>query len=271
MGPGFKALQVSIAKANTKVEASSKAEAIPPLQGDRFPAWAHPHHARAIDHLEPAQGCFGHGVGQAFCGLGLGAPEPNRPLNGQGPRPHQGCPARANREGLLGIGRWPSCGTRFDPNLQQPAGPLALVDFAMHHARASAHGLDLSCCQYFRMAHRIAVAELPLHHHRDDLHVAVGVHAKALAWGDGVVVDHPQGAKPHPLRIVVASKGKRVPAIQPIALGVEALGGWAKEQWHQARGGGRSCSRSISSSMLLSLAGAWPLLTSWRPTTWAPR
>jgi hypothetical protein len=79
------------------------------------------------------------------------------------------------------------------------------------------------------MAHRIAVAEFPLHHHRDDLHVPVRVHAKSLAWGDGVVVDHSQGAKPHPLGIVVASKGKRVPAVQPIALGVEALGGWAKE------------------------------------------
>jgi hypothetical protein len=60
----------------------------------------------------------------------------------------------------------------------------------------------------------------------------VGVHAKSLAWGDGVVVDHPQGAKPHPAGIVVASKGKRVPAIQPIALGVEALGRWAKDQGH---------------------------------------
>ena len=83
----------------------------------------------------------------------------------------------------------------------------------MDHARAGAHGLHLACCEHFRMAHRIAVAEFPFHHHRDDLHVPVRMHAKSLARGDGVVVDHPQGAKPHPIGIVVIAKGKRVPAV----------------------------------------------------------
>ena len=42
--------------------------------------------------------------------------------------------------------------------------------------------------------------------------------------------DHPQGAIAHPGLVVMIGKGKAVPAVEPIKLAVEALGGWAKYQ-----------------------------------------
>ena len=144
-------------------------------------------------------------------------------------------PAGTDGEGLLPIGRGNPCVAGFDPDLQQPAGLDAFIDLAVHHTGAGAHPLHLAGPQHLSVPHRVAVVELALHHHRHDLHVAVGVHAEAAAGGDRVVVDHPQRPEAHPGRVVMGSERERMPAVQPVELAVEALGGRAE---HQGTGGG---------------------------------
>ena len=67
------------------------------------------------------------------------------------------------------------------------------------------------------------MGELAFHHHGDDFHALVRVHAKALARGNRVVIDHPQWTKAHPIGVVVVRKAEAVPAIEPIQLAVKAL------------------------------------------------
>ena len=55
----------------------------------------------------------------------------------------------------------------------------------------------------------------------------VVVHAGTLSSRDGVVVDHPQGAEAHPVRILMAAERKAVPGLKPVQLGEKALGSQA--------------------------------------------
>ena len=144
----------------------------------------------------------------------------------------QGGPALLQGEGFLFVGRGDAGGSRFDPDLQQTAGGLATVDLAMDHAGAGAHALHLAGAQHLGVAHGIAVVQLPLDHHRDDLHVPVRVHAKPLARGNHVVVDDAQGTKAHPGRVVVAGEGEAVPAVEPIELAVKTLSCGAQQRGH---------------------------------------
>jgi hypothetical protein len=116
------------------------------------------------------------------------------------------CPVRADGERLLLVGGVDAGAVRFDPDLEQAAGLIPFVDLAVHHPCAGAHALHLSGTQHLGVTHRIAVVQLPLHHHRDDLHVAVGMHAEAAAGGDAVVVDHPQRTETHPGRVDVRAE-----------------------------------------------------------------
>ena len=93
----------------------------------------------------------------------------------------------------------------------------------MHDAAAGTHPLHFAGVQHRAVAHRVGMGQGPLHHHRDDFHVAVGVHAEPLACSNGVVVDHPQGAEAHPVRILMAAEAEAVPGIEPVQLAVEAL------------------------------------------------
>ena len=103
---------------------------------------------------------------------------------------------------------------------------------------AGAHPLHLAGQERVAVAHRVAMTQHPLHHHGDDLHVAVGMHAKALPASDLVIVDHQQRAKASPGRIVVASKAEAVPTLQPAVLAQKPLLGPAK---HQAGAGLGAC------------------------------
>ena len=80
------------------------------------------------------------------------------------------------------------------------------------------------------MAHGVTVIDLARHHHGHDFHVPVGVHAKAAAGTNRVIVNHPQGSKAHPGRVVVVGEGKAMPAIQPVQVAVEAGGGRSEQQ-----------------------------------------
>jgi hypothetical protein len=109
----------------------------------------------------------------------------------------------------------------FNPDLQKPAGSLAAIDFTMDKARAGTHPLHFSGHERGTVAHRIAVVQGTLHHHRDDLHVPVGVHAKTLARRYAVVVDHQKRTKTTPLRIMVTGKIEAMPTIKPAALAMK--------------------------------------------------
>ena len=58
----------------------------------------------------------------------------------------------------------------------------------------------------------------------------VVVHAGTLSSRDGVVVDHPQGAEAHPVRILMAAERKVVPGLKSDQLSVKALGSLAHPQ-----------------------------------------
>ena len=123
-------------------------------------------------------------------------PEPDRPVDGHGPLARvwiqQRCPGLADFDVALLVGGLKSLVDRFNPDLQKTTGRLAFVHLTVHDPRASAHALHLSSPQHFRVAHGVLVVDLTLHHHRDDFHIAVWVHAKSFAGGNGVVVDHQQ-------------------------------------------------------------------------------
>ena len=85
------------------------------------------------------------------------------------------------------------------------------------------------------------MGELTFHHHGDDFHALVRVHVKALAWGDRVVIDHPQRTKAHPIGVVVVRKAEAVPAIEPIELAVEAFCCWPQAAQAALVGCGHRC------------------------------
>ena len=87
------------------------------------------------------------------------------------------------------IGRLESLQAGFDPDLQQSAGLCACIDFAVHDSGSGAHPLHISSLNNAAVSGRILVVEFPLDHHRDDLHVAMGMHAKSPTGRNRVVID----------------------------------------------------------------------------------
>ena len=67
------------------------------------------------------------------------------------------------------------------------------------------------------------MGELAINHHRDNLHIPVGMHAESVSSGNGVIVDHTQGAESQPIRAVVIREREAVPGVQPLELAVEAF------------------------------------------------
>ena len=161
---------------------------------------------------------------------------------------------------------------RLNPDLQQPAGIGALVDFAVHDAGAGTQALHFPCPQHGVVTHGVGVGQFPLHHHGDDLHVAVGMHAEAPTGADGVVVDHAQWAVAHPVGMVVAREGKAVPGVQPLEGAVEALVGGAEQRlWRGQRrhhgwvqGEGLKPGEAVSGSGVGADPGGCRLSLAWR-------
>ena len=81
----------------------------------------------------------------------------------------------------------------------------------MHNAATCTHALHLAIVEHIAVTHRVFIGELAFHHHSDDFHASVGVHAK-----------------PHPIWVVVMRKAEAVPAVEPVQLAVVALGGWTE-------------------------------------------
>jgi hypothetical protein len=71
------------------------------------------------------------------------------------------------------------------------------------NAATSGHDLYLSWSQHLTVAKAIFMLKSALYDDRDDLHVAVAVHAKSLAGFDDVIVNDAKRAKAHVARVVV--------------------------------------------------------------------
>jgi hypothetical protein len=54
----------------------------------------------------------------------------------------------------------------------------------------------------------------------DDLHVVMGVGAKALSACDLIVIEYTKHPELYPVRIVITGKRKRLPTAQPAVVGV---------------------------------------------------
>src|SRR5688572_29597945 len=110
---------------------------------------------------------------------------------------------------------------------------LFVVELAVAHADAGAHALHVAGNDGGAVSHAVLVAQGAFQHVADDLHVAVAVGAEALARLHAVLVDHPQRAEAHVLRVVVVGEGKAVVRVEPAVVGVAPLGAAAQFRGHR--------------------------------------
>lgn len=97
------------------------------------------------------------------------------------------------------------------------------IEFAVGDAGTLAHSLKLAGSEDFAITHRISVFEGSLQHVRYDLHVVVGMGAKALAGSHEIFVHHPKGAKADVARVVVVGERKRMKGLEPAVVGVASF------------------------------------------------
>jgi hypothetical protein len=107
------------------------------------------------------------------------------------------------------------------------------------NSSAGGHSLHVASPQHVARAETVAMLQLAIENVGDDFHVAVAVRAEARVGRDAIVVDDPQRAKAHLLRVVMISEGERVPAVQPVDLRAASLRGRSKSHH-------RSCSSHFS-------------------------
>src|SRR5262249_10481559 len=101
------------------------------------------------------------------------------------------------------------------------------IELAVHDAGARGHALDVAGADGGTVAHAVLVGDGAVEDVGDDLHVAVGMRAEALAGGDAVVVDDAQGAKTHVRGVVVVGEREREARVEPPEVGVATLAGGA--------------------------------------------
>src|ERR1700722_7564206 len=97
------------------------------------------------------------------------------------------------------------------------------VELAMHNARAGGHALDLIRSERLLMAHAVLMRQRTLGDVGEDFHIAMGVHAEALAGSHAVFIDHTQAAETHELGVVIAGERKRMITIEPAMIGVASF------------------------------------------------
>src|SRR5262245_13823186 len=100
------------------------------------------------------------------------------------------------------------------------------VELTVANAGAGAHTLQVSRSDARTVAKAVLVLEASFQDDRDDFHVAMTMHAKALPRCDAVVVDHAQGTEAHVVRVVIVAERKRVPGVQPAMIKMAAFLGF---------------------------------------------
>ena len=123
----------------------------------------------------------------------------------------------------LGVGRIESVFPRRDPDLQKPGlACFAGVELAVGHSRTRAHQLNLPGRKSAAIAHAVVVFQLSLHHITEDLHVAVRMGGETSACRDPILIDDPQRAKAHVLRVVVIGETEGMVGVEPAVVGMAA-------------------------------------------------
>ncbi len=75
------------------------------------------------------------------------------------------------------------------------------------------------------VAHAVLVLQRTFSHQGDDLHIVVHKDAEALAPGYGILIQYPQCAEMHAVRVVPTGEAERMPRIQPAVIGMPAAAG----------------------------------------------
>src|ERR1700691_4539629 len=97
------------------------------------------------------------------------------------------------------------------------------IEFAVQDARTRRHVLQLTWTDHRACTHVVAVFQRSVQNPRQDFHVAMRMHAKPLSGRDDILMQHPQGAELHVLRVVILIERKCESGIQPRQLVVAAL------------------------------------------------
>jgi hypothetical protein len=131
-------------------------------------------------------------------------------------------------EGPLHITRRDALFVRHEPDLQQMNRLIFRgVELAVRDAAARTDALDVARAHDGGVAHRIAMLQRALDDVGDDFHVAMRVHAKALAGSNEVLVDDAQRLEMRVARIMIIRKAEGVIGIQPTVIGVAAFTGFS--------------------------------------------
>ena len=88
---------------------------------------------------------------------------------------------------------------------------------------AGTHALHITRANHRTVTHTVLVLQGAVKHIADDLHIAVAMGAESRPRGHGIVIDHPQIRKTHVPRVMIATEGKGVVAIEPAMICVAAF------------------------------------------------
>jgi hypothetical protein len=106
------------------------------------------------------------------------------------------------------------------------------VELAVGDAAAGAHELDLAGAEFAAVAHAVLVGDGTGDDAGEDFHVAVRVGGEAGAGGDAVFVDDAERAEAHVGGVVVVAEAEGMEGAEPAVVGVAAVGGFAKGEFH---------------------------------------
>jgi hypothetical protein len=99
------------------------------------------------------------------------------------------------------------------------------------------HPLHPARLEHPAVAQAVGVLEVPGHDVGDPLDVAVGMHRPDRARDERVMIEDPQGADPHVVRVSVLVEAEVPAGPEPAAVDVEDRGIPADAQRRQARAG----------------------------------
>ena len=117
---------------------------------------------------------------------------------------------------------------RKNPDLQKVHRVrLRMIEFTVTDSRASCHALNVAGANHGPRAKAVFVFERAVKDDGDDLHVAMRMHAETAPGRDDIIVEHPQRAEPHVLRVIVFAKRKCMVAVEPVDFGAASFFGFA--------------------------------------------
>src|ERR1700733_15223858 len=92
----------------------------------------------------------------------------------------------------------------------------------MVNAGTGAHYLYIAVSDDGHVIHAVLVLQVALQRDGDDLHIIMRVGAEALAGVYRIIVQNPQHAKVHALRVIIICKAKSMVTVKPAVVGMPA-------------------------------------------------